>query len=81
MEMRPPQTIYWAGMVVGLLSVPFFALIVPQIAAFYISINELRRKPDVTWPSKLGIIGASVASIIAALILLRFLSVLIWPVN
>lgn len=76
-----PKRMYWTGMIVGLLSVPFFALIVPQVAAFYICHDELRKNPDVKWPSWLGIAGAAIASVIVALILLRMLSAIFWPVD
>ncbi|WP_165496111.1 hypothetical protein [Arcanobacterium bovis] len=76
-----PKRMYWTGMIVGLLSIPFFALIVPQIAALYICQDELRKNPDVKWPSVLGIVAASIASVIVALILLRVLSTIVWPVD
>lgn len=76
-----PKRTYWTGMIVGLLSIPFFALIVPQIAALYICQDELRKDPDVKWPSWVGIVGASVASVMVALILLRVLSTVFWPVD
>ncbi|MBM7825152.1 uncharacterized protein YqgC (DUF456 family) [Arcanobacterium pluranimalium] len=76
-----PKRMYWTGMIVGLLSIPFFALIVPQIATLYICQDELRKNPDVKWPSVLGIVAASIASVIVALILLRVLSTIVWPVD
>ncbi|MEW6870548.1 hypothetical protein [Trueperella pyogenes] len=75
-----PQRVYWTGMIVGLLSIPFFVFIVPQIAALSICRNELRKNPEVKWPSRLGIVGASIASLVVALILLRVLSIIVWPV-
>ncbi|MBB3024455.1 hypothetical protein [Trueperella pyogenes] len=76
-----PQRVYWTGMVVGLLSIFFFVLIIPQIAALSICRDELRKNPEVKWPSILGIVASSIASLVVALILLRVLSIIVWPVD
>ncbi len=73
------KKVYWAGMIVGCLSIPFFYLVIPQAAALQLTINELRAKPEITWPTKVGLVCATISSLVAAAIIIRVLSVFIWP--
>ncbi|AWE42494.1 MULTISPECIES: hypothetical protein [unclassified Actinobaculum] len=72
------KKVYWAGLIVGCLSIPFFYLVIPQAAALQLTINELRAKPEITWPTKVGLACAIVASLVAGflgvVIIIRLLS-------